>query len=231
MSRLHDNLAHVRERIATAAERSGRAASEVKLVAVTKYVDHQLARALVEAGCHDLGEARPQELLAKAEALRDLPVRWHLIGHLQRNKARRVMPHVHLMHSGDSWRLLQELHEIGQSTGQVAEALLEINISGDEAKQGFAPHEVETLLPQIGTLSHLRIHGLMAMSGFHASLDEAHFQFELVRQLRDRLAAIAQPNTTFDELSMGMSEDLEAAIMAGATLVRVGSSLFDGIIA
>ncbi|HTN77937.1 MAG TPA: YggS family pyridoxal phosphate-dependent enzyme [Pirellulaceae bacterium] len=231
MSRLLDNLAAVRERIAVAAERSGRAASDVKLIAVTKYVDSDLARQLVEAGCHDLGEARPQELLSKADALRGLPVRWHLIGHLQRNKAKRVLPEVTLLHSGDSLRLLQELNSLAVQAERVVDLLLEVNISGDPAKHGFGPHELEPALPALGELTRLRIRGLMAMSGFHASLEEANFQFEQVRQLRDRLAVIAQPNMQFDELSMGMSDDLEAAIMAGATYVRVGSSLFEGLIA
>lgn len=230
MSRLLDNLARTRERIALAAERSGRAPSDVRLIAVTKYVDAALARQLVEAGCHDLGESRPQELLAKADALRDLPVRWHMIGHLQRNKARRLLPHLSLMHAGDSVRLLAELNDLA-SVDRPTDVLLEVNISGDATKYGLGVHEIESLLPELGEFTHLRIRGLMAMSGLHASLEEAQFQFELVRQLRDRLAPIAQPNMQFDELSMGMSDDFEAAIAAGATLVRVGSALFEGLIA
>lgn len=231
MSRLRDNLARVRERIAVAAERAGRSPDEVRLIAVTKYVSAALARELAEAGCHDLGESRPQALLSKAEALQDLPVRWHLIGHLQRNKAKRVLPYVTLLHSCDSVRLAAELNSIAVERGVPVELLLEINISGDGTKHGFGPHEIESLLPELGRLSHLRFRGLMAMSGFHASLDEAQFQFELVRQLRDRLVPVAQANMEFAELSMGMSDDFEAAIAAGATLVRVGSALFEGLIA
>lgn len=230
MSLILDNLRRVQDRIATAAERAGRLPQDVKLIGVTKYVGADLARQLAEAGCLDLGEARPQELIAKAEALRDLSVRWHLIGHLQRNKAKKVLPLAALIHSGDNLRLLTELNELAAGQPRVADILLEINISGDPTKHGFGPHEVEPALPQLATLTNLRFRGLMAMSGFHASLDEAAFQFEQVRLLRDRLAPIAPPNMQLDELSMGMSDDLEAAIAAGATLVRVGSALFEGLI-
>lgn len=230
MQRVADNLRRVQERIATAAERCGRSASEVTLVAVTKYVDSELARAVAAAGCLDLGEARPQELLAKAEALSDLPIRWHLIGHLQRNKAKKVVALGALIHSGDSLRLLAELNSLAGAEQRTLEVLLEINISGDETKHGFAPHEVEPLLPELATLEHLRINGLMAMSGYHASLDQAAGQFEQVRQLRDRLAAVAPPNMPLAHLSMGMSDDFEVAIASGATLVRVGSALYEGLI-
>jgi PLP dependent protein len=229
-SRLADNLARVQERIATAAERVGRAPSEVTLIAVTKYVDVELTRQLVEAGCHHLGESRPQSLIAKAEALADLPIRWHLIGHLQRNKAKRVAECASLIHSGDSLRLLEELNQIGEARGRSVDVLLEVNVSQDANKHGFGYEELEPLLPQFSQLSHLNIRGLMAMSGFHASLEEAQFQFEHVRQLRDRVIPIQPPNMQLSELSMGMSDDLEAAIAAGATLVRVGSALFEGLV-
>lgn len=231
MSLLVDNLRRVQDRIATAAERVGRAATEVTLIAVTKYVDADLTKQLVAAGCRDLGEARPQSLLAKAEALASEDVRWHLIGHLQRNKAKKVLPVAALIHSGDSLRLLQELNTLAAEQGRIADVLLEVNISGDASKHGFGPHEVEPALPELARLNHLRFRGLMAMSGFHASLDEAAFQFEQVRLLRDRLVPISPANMQLVELSMGMSDDFEAAIAAGATMVRVGSALYEGLIA
>jgi pyridoxal phosphate enzyme (YggS family) len=224
---LVDNLRRVQDRIATAAERAGRDAGEIKLVAVTKYVDVGLARQLFEAGCIDLGEARPQELIAKAEALGGLPIRWHLIGHLQRNKAKKVLPHAALLHSGDSLRLLEELNVLAGEQSRTAEVLLEVNVSGDAAKHGFAVEECEAALVSLANLTNLRIRGLMAMSGVDASLVEAAAQFERVRQLRDQLQANAPPNVELVELSMGMSDDLEVAIAAGATLVRVGSALFE----
>lgn len=231
MSQIADNLARVRERIASAAERAGRQPDEIRLIGVTKYVGADLARALVEAGCHDLGESRPQVLETKASALADLPVRWHMIGHLQRNKAKKVLPHLTLLHSGDSLRLLEELNRLAEESRRTLDVLLEVNVSGDATKHGFAPQEIEPLLPAIGELNCLRVRGLMAMSGFHASLEEARWQFESIRELRDHLEAAAPANVDLQELSMGMSDDLEAAIAAGSTMVRVGSALFEGLIA
>ena len=125
------NLAEVRGRIDEAARRSGRQGSDVTLVAVTKYVDCDAARALVAAGCTELGESRPQELWRKAEALADTPARWHMVGHLQRNKVRRTLPHVTLLHSGDSLRLLEEVALAAAETGRAVPGLLEINIARD----------------------------------------------------------------------------------------------------
>lgn len=229
MQQLIDNVRRVQDRIATAATRAGRSPQEVMLVAVTKYVDHTVARAVVEAGCMQLGEARPQELIAKAQALSDLPVAWHLIGHLQRNKAKKVAEVASLIHSGDSLRLLEELNTHAAHATARLRVLLEVNISGDATKHGFAPEQLEPALERIASLAHLQVCGLMAMSGLEASLSEAAEQFDRVRALRDKLSSIAPPNVQFEHLSMGMSDDFEVAIAAGATIVRVGSALYEGI--
>lgn len=233
-----ENLARVRERIAAAAWRAGRDPASVRLVGVTKYVDVDVARALFESGCHDLGESRPQELWRKAEALADLPIRWHLIGHLQRNKVQRTLPHVALLHAGDSLRLLaevskQRLAERG-STDSVASSLplptlLEVNVSGDAAKHGFTLEQVEASLPEIAALKGVQVQGFMAMSGLDSDEHQARREFAQVRALAERLRDGAPTGVTFSELSMGMSGDLEAAIAEGATLVRIGSALFEGL--
>lgn len=229
MSRLAANLQRVRARIAAAAARAGRAAGDVRLVAVTKYVEPEVARALVELGQCDLGESRPQELWRKAEALADLPqVCWHFIGHLQRNKLARTLPHVALLHSADSLRLLQAVDEFGRQHGRRIAALVEVNISGDASKHGFAPDDLLPLRDEIAQLTHVDVRGLMGMSSLDGSMDDARREFSALRQLRDRLRGQWPENLSWNELSMGMSDDLEAAIEAGATLVRVGSALFEG---
>ncbi|MGH6742811.1 MAG: alanine racemase, partial [Bradyrhizobium sp.] len=135
-----ENLAGIRGRIEAAARRSGRDAGEVKLVAVTKYVDTEIARNLVEAGCRHLGEARPQELWRKAQALAGQPIDWHLIGHLQRNKVARTLPLVRLIHSCDSLRLIESIDSEAPKAGIAPAAiLLEVNVSGDATKHGFRP--------------------------------------------------------------------------------------------
>ncbi|HJT35817.1 MAG TPA: YggS family pyridoxal phosphate-dependent enzyme [Pirellulales bacterium] len=224
---LTGNLARIRERIADAALASGRIADAVTLVAVTKYVEPSLARALAEAGCLDLGESRPQELWRKAEALADLPVRWHLIGHLQRNKIARTLPLVSLVHSADSLRLIEAIDAEAAALPRPVPVLLEVNISGEAAKHGFTPDELAPLGPRLAALAHIEVRGLMCMASRDSDQDQARREFERLRILRDRLRGDWPDRLRLDELSMGMSGDFEAAIAEGATLVRIGSSLFE----
>jgi PLP dependent protein len=229
IQRIAENVARVREAIARAAGRSGRSAEEVRLVAVTKYVGLVEAEALLAAGCCDLGESRPQELWRKAEQLAGQSVRWHMIGHLQRNKAPRTLPLIDLLHSGDSLRLLQAANDAAALTGRVTDVLLEANVSGDQTKHGFLPEQVAAALDRAADWPHLRICGLMAMAGWGTTPEEARRDFIRLRQLRDRLQAGTPPGVVLEHLSMGMSGDFEVAIEEGATLVRVGSALFEGI--
>ena len=224
--RLGENLAAVRARIAAAAAKSGRPGDAVRLVGVTKYVSAATARLLVEAGLNHLGEGRPQELWSKAAALADLQVHWHLIGHLQRNKVRRTLPLRGVIHSADSLRLLEEISREAMQLKIPADLLLEVNVSGEAAKHGFAPGEVEPLLPQIAALPTLRVLGLMTMASREGDLEQARREFAALRLMRDRLRANCPPNILLSALSMGMSGDFEVAIEEGATIVRVGSALF-----
>jgi pyridoxal phosphate enzyme (YggS family) len=225
--RIAANLAHVRERIAAAAARSGRNAAAITLVAATKYVTSDLAAAVVAAGCHDLGESRPQELWAKSAALPAPAIRWHLIGHLQRNKLRRTLPLVHLVHSVDSERLLVAINEEAKLAGRVVPVLLEVNISGDASKTGLPPEALEPLVAEAATLEYVELRGLMGMASLEGDDAAARRDFINLRELRDRLAQNAS-NPTLADLSMGMSGDFEIAIEEGATIVRLGSILFEG---
>lgn len=227
--RIAENLAGVRRRIAAAAWNSGRAPDDVKLVAVTKYVDAAITRLLVEAGCRDLGESRPQQLWEKAAALADAEVHWHLVGHLQRNKIRRTLPLVQTIHSIDSESLLRAVERIAAELQRTIEVLLEVNISGDESKHGLAPDAVAPLLDAAAELAHVRIAGLMTMASLSGGPDVARGNFAALRKLRDRLRPNCPANVSLRELSMGMSGDFEQAIAEGATIVRVGSALFSGI--
>jgi pyridoxal phosphate enzyme (YggS family) len=229
LSRVQQNLSTVRARIAAAAARVGRAAESVMLVAVTKYVTAKNARSLVLAGCHDLGESRPQELWHKAEALRDLPVRWHLVGHLQRNKVRRTLPLIQLLHSADSLRLIEELQKAAESVDQEYQTLLEVNISGDPAKHGLRPEAVADLLSQLKHCPKIHVRGLMTMAALERQGEASRDDFRKLRILRDELRRNFSDAARLDELSMGMSGDFEVAIEEGATIVRVGSALFEGI--
>ncbi len=224
------NLQEVRERIADAAVRSGRSPGDITLVAVTKYADSTAARALIAAGCLELAESRPQELWRKADELRDADIHWHLVGHLQTNKLRRTLPLLRLVHSVDSVRLLTEIERMAAELDLSVPILLEVKIARDATKHGFASDDLAPLLEQHGSkLRHVEIRGLMGMASREGDLDSARREFDALRELRDRLKSNLPANVSLDELSMGMSEDFEVAIAEGATLVRVGSRLFQGI--
>ncbi|MBN1396369.1 MAG: YggS family pyridoxal phosphate-dependent enzyme [Pirellulales bacterium] len=228
MDRIAENLASIRGRIAEAARRSGRPAEQIALVGVTKYASAELIRPLIAAGCLDLGESRPQQLWQRAAALADLPVRWHMIGHLQRNKVRRTLPLTTLIHSVDSRRLLAEINKEAGEAAPVP-VLLEVNVSGEAAKHGFAPAEIEPLLAELPDFANVSVRGLMCMAGLESGPEEARREFAALGGLRNRLRNACPPNATLDELSMGMSGDFEQAIEEGATIVRIGSALFEGI--
>jgi pyridoxal phosphate enzyme (YggS family) len=233
-----DNFYRVRERIDRAVESAGRAADEITLVGVTKYVGLREVAELIAAGCRELGESRPQELWAKADGLpgvgpSPLPaVHWHLVGHLQRNKVRRTLPLVSLIHSVDSERLLAAIDEARAEAGDnvpPVNVLLEVNTSGESAKHGLALDAVEPLLAAGARYPHVAIRGLMTMAALEGGPAVAGPNFAALRDLRNRLKSKAPSGVQLDELSMGMSGDFEVAIREGATIVRIGSLLWQDV--
>lgn len=226
--RIADHWRRVCDEVAEAALACGRSADAVRVVAVSKYVDAETTELLRRAGCLDLGESRPQSLVEKAEALAGYrPLHWHLVGSLQRNKARRVVAPAAVIHSIDHLRLLQHLARIADEQGCRVDGLLQVNISGDANKHGFTPHQLLTEADQFHLSGHLRLVGLMGMAGLGTTVAQAQHQFALLRELRDKLAQVGGPMLA--ELSMGMSDDFPAAIAEGATMVRIGSRLFQGL--
>ncbi len=228
-ARIRRNLEQIRSRMAEAARRSGRPPESVALVAVTKYADPPLIRALVEADCHTLGESRPQQLWQKAEQLADLDIQWHLVGHLQRNKVRRTLPYIAWLHSADSLPLLEALQHHASQLNRPVATLLEVNVSGEATKHGFAPEELPAVLQALADYPQVAVRGLMTMARLEGGPGAARADFAALRELRDRLKQQFGPRVCLDELSMGMSGDFEVAIEEGATMVRIGSALFEGL--
>ena len=220
----------IRQRIDHAAVKSGRDSSQVQLVAVTKYAapGDEIHAALLDAPCCDFGESRPQLLEEKAAYYAGQPIRWHLIGPLQRNKIRKILPLTTLIHSVDSLKLAEAINRVAEEEGIGSVAcLLEIAVSGEATKHGFVSDELPMVMERLAQLPRLTVNGLMAMSGLHADESEIRRQFETVRTLSVSLQERGTPpNVPLTELSMGMSDDFEIAVEEGATLVRIGSRLY-----
>ena len=219
------NLESVRRRVAAAAERSGRAPESVRLVAVTKTVGLDEIRALHDLGVRDFGESRVLEALRRIEALKGFGARWHMIGHIQTRKASKVIGAFDLIHSLDSVRLAQAL-EAAAAHGEVdASALVEVNVTGEQTKAGFAPGDLGPALEKISGMKSLHVDGLMTMAPIAADPEQTRPVFAQLRALRDRFAH-AVPGIELRLLSMGMTQDFEVAVEEGADLIRVGAALF-----
>lgn len=242
--RLERNLGALRERITRAAARSGRGADDVRLVAVTKSVDVETIRLLRELGLRDFGENRVQQLARRAEALgadvsgfesaRDPQApRWHMIGHLQRNKVKPLLGQCRIVHSVDSARLANEIEarmeSLARDQRDHADVLLEVNLSREEHKSGAPQCEAPQLAEQISALPRIRLCGLMTMASLAGDSRAVRGVFAGLRELLERLRSSGAVDENCRELSMGMSNDYTVAVEEGATIVRVGSALFAGL--
>jgi len=229
--RIAANVRDVKHRIERSAIKSGRSGDAVRLIAVSKYatIEDGTVEALFAAGCTELGEARPQQLLEKAEHYADVPIEWHLIGSLQRNKVRKILPVTALIHSLDSLRLAEAIDRIAEEEQlPPVRCLLEIAISHDTSKHGIEPKDVLEVLDKLGTHKNIVVEGLMGMAGLESDETQIRREFELLRTTAEAVQNRGLPsNVTLTELSMGMSDDFEIAIEEGATLVRIGSVLYD----
>lgn len=224
-----ENLAAVRERIAAAARRAVRDVSDIALMAVSKTQPVGRIREAYDAGQRLFGENRVQELDRKIDALRDLPdAEWHMIGHLQTNKATRTVELFRAVDSIDSLKLAQKLDVAARLLGRKLDVLIEINVGGEATKSGLAPDSpaLEELLIAAPGLEALIFRGLMTVPPFTENPEGARPYFRLLRALRDTIAARKFPAIAMDELSMGMSHDFEIAIDEGSTCIRVGTAIF-----
>jgi pyridoxal phosphate enzyme (YggS family) len=224
-----ENIARVQEQIRTAAHRAARDSQFIALMAVTKTVAPEQIREAYEAGVRLFGENRVQEFAGKSEALKNLrAAEWHMIGHLQSNKARSAVELFHAVDSVDSVRLLQRLNTAAQELGKKVPVLIEINIGGEAAKSGVAPgsRELEEILTAAPTCEFVEIHGLMTVPPYNDDPEQSRPFFREMRELRDQIAATRLPSVIMETLSMGMSHDFEVAIQEGSTCVRVGTAIF-----
>jgi PLP dependent protein len=225
MTALAARLADVRARIARAAGRAGRDPSTVRLVAVSKTFPVEAVREAAGAGQIDFGENKIQEALGKMEQARDLPVRWHLVGHLQSNKAKKAAQ-FDLIHSIDSAALLTRVDEAAAALDRRPELLIQVDLAGEATKFGATEEELPTIFEAAGAARAAKTVGLMLIPPIADDPEQARPYFRRLRDVRDRLAAKGVDESMLPELSMGMSHDFEVAIEEGATLVRVGTAIF-----
>ena len=226
---LSDNLARVRQRLHQACQRSQREPSSVTLICVTKGVAPDLIREAVRWGATHLGENRVQEAQAKQQALAStslLPVQWHLIGHLQRNKAKLAVELFDVIHSVDSVAVAEALEQQAAKQDRKIEIFVQVNASRETTKFGCQPAQMMTLARTIASLPHLRLQGLMTMAPFSDNPEDARPHFRRLREMRDELERALRLEPCVLRLSMGMSQDFETAIEEGADFVRIGTAIF-----
>jgi pyridoxal phosphate enzyme (YggS family) len=223
MSSIGENLERVREQIARAAAKSARSADDVELVAITKKHPAEKVREAIEAGQTLFGESRVQEARAKIPELSS-NLRWHFVGHLQKNKVRQGLPLFEMIHSVDSLALAQDINRVAEEEGLYSRVLIEMNVAGEGSKFGFAPDNLREQMESLLALPRLAIEGLMCIPPLVAESEDSRKFFVQVRELRDSFEK--EFNVKLPQLSMGMTQDFPIAIEEGATLVRVGTAIF-----
>lgn len=251
-AQLRDTYRQLQDRIGHTAQRVGRKPDDVLLVAVTKYASPDQIRTLVEMGHSDLGESRVQQLSQRAATLDEFlsrkrtlagvvdhagnsagsasgvptQIRWHMVGHLQRNKIKQVVPLVRLIHSVDNLRLVEEIHHFALSQDLIVDVLIQVNASGESSKFGVAPPATVHLAEQIDTMAHLRLRGLMTMAARSDDPESARPVFAQTAEIFRDIRSAKIGGDDFNLLSMGMSDDFEVAIEEGSNLIRIGRHLF-----
>jgi pyridoxal phosphate enzyme (YggS family) len=226
LSEIADNLARVRERMGEAARRAGRRAEDVRLIAVSKTFPIEAIREAYDAGQREFGENKVQEALQKIDRQADMRIGWHLIGHLQSNKARKAATRVDWIHAIDSVDLLRRVDEAARAAGRTVNVLVQVDLALEPTKHGTPVEAVPDILAAAADLQGARLTGLMLLPPLVEEAEDARPWFQRLRGLRDRWVAGGTPAERLRELSMGMSHDFEVAIEEGATMVRVGSAIF-----
>lgn len=222
---IQENLNEIKANIAASCEKAGRKAEDVTILAVTKTISAERINEAVALGLRDLGENRVQELISKYEDVKG-DVRWHLIGHLQKNKVKYIADKVCMIHSVESYSLMEEIEKQCAKTDKIMDILIEVNVSGEESKSGVDPSEVLDYVTKASEYPHIRVKGLMTMAPFDAENDELHQIFSKLYKISVDISSKKLDNVSMEHLSMGMTNDYPIAVEENATIVRVGTGLF-----
>lgn len=222
---LKKNIEHVLARVEDAASISNRELCDIELVAVTKTIDVDIIKEAIDYGILHIGENRVQELIRKYEQIGNV-VKWHLIGHLQRNKVKHIIDKVDIIHSLDSYRLAREINKRAKNINRIIKCLLQVNVSGEKTKYGINPKDVEHILREIASLDNVRVVGLMMIAPHVEDVEQVRKYFKALKDIFEKIAKMNLQNVEMKYLSMGMSNDFEIAVQEGANIIRIGNSIF-----
>jgi pyridoxal phosphate enzyme (YggS family) len=223
---IHENIERLRDQIASRCARIGRDPDKITVVAVSKTLQAASIREAVRAGVEDVGENYVQELVGKRELLAEEPIRWHFVGHLQRNKVKHIAPWIHMVHAVDSVVLARDIDKRAAASDRTIDVLLEVNTTGEDSKFGVRPEGVSELIEGMDGLQRIRVVGLMTIGPFLPDPEGSRPMFRRLRHLKEEAARNPQANVEMHHLSMGMTGDLEVALDEGATILRIGTAIF-----
>lgn len=218
-----ENVRKIRQKIIDVCLTIGRNPEDIRLIAVSKTFSSEHIREVVSAGVQDIGENYVQELHAKQQELINEPIRWHFIGHLQRNKIKYIIPWIHCIHSLDSFKLAEEISQQAIKLNRIIDVLVEVNSSGEPSKYGVAPETTVGFIKELQRFSNLKVIGLMTIGKFGETAEESRPSFQLLRQLQ---AEVNCEGIALPHLSMGMTHDFPVALEEGATMIRIGTAIF-----
>lgn len=224
--RIKENIASILEKTSATARRSGRNPEDITVIAVSKTVDAERAREAVEGGLINLGENRVQELVSKHEQLSDLDVKWHLIGHLQKNKVKYIIDKAVLIHSVENLELANEINKRALQHNIKANVLIELNIGEEESKFGIGEENVYEFVKSMEQFENIKVLGLMTVAPFSENPEDIRWVFKKMKEIFDKISCMKLKNTEMKFLSMGMTNDFEIAIEEGANIVRIGTAIF-----
>lgn len=223
---IKENISDIFQRVAKAAEKSGRKADDIKVIAVSKTVNADKAKEAIEGGISNLGENRVQELVSKYETLSDYNLNWHMIGHLQKNKVKYIIDKVELIHSVESKDLANEINKRAKQHNLTAKVLIELNIGEEESKFGINSENVRSFVKELEQYDNIEILGLMTVAPYCENPEEIRWVFKKMKEIYDDISKMKIKNTNMKYLSMGMTNDFEIAIEEGSNIVRIGTAIF-----
>ena len=223
---IKDNIDDILKRVGNACKKAGRNPGDITVVAVSKTVDYQRAKEAVEAGINNLGENRVQELVKKYEDMKDTDAKWHMIGHLQKNKVKYIIDKTVLIHSVESLELAEEINKRANKNNLIADILIELNIGEEESKFGITEERVYDFINSMDKFDNIRVLGLMTVAPFCENPEDVRWVFKKMKNIYDKVSTMKLQNVQMKYLSMGMTNDFEIAIEEGSNIIRIGTAIF-----